>query len=94
MADINVSKLQKIQLGKLASREETYNKIYHMIEKKISIANNGGSSYIVFQVPQFLIGLPLFTTEECIDYLIKRLNKNGFKYIIHNDILIISWFIS
>lgn len=94
MEDINVNNLQKIQLEKLETRKETYKKIYQMLEKKISIANNGGSSYIVFQVPQFLIGMPLFTTHECIEYLTNRLKNNGFKYIIHEDIIIVSWFIS
>lgn len=91
MTDINVNVLLHINTTKKKLRYESYNKIYQMLQKKILLANNGGSKYIIFEIPSFIIGIPTIHVNECAEYLIKRLKFNEFKVSNHNNILLISW---
>lgn len=70
----------------------TFDKIFKLVESKIIIASSGNNYYTWYQIPNFLVGLPLYSQSECKDYIIKRLNENGFKTeLIGTNILYISW---
>jgi hypothetical protein len=49
-------------------------------------------TFIWFNVPEYLIGEPIYDKGECIGYLVSELEKNGFhvKYI-HPNALFVSW---
>jgi hypothetical protein len=71
----------------------TYDKIYNMIEKKINIASASNNYYTWYQIPEFLIGMPKYSLDECNSYIQNKLNKDGFKTIYYDpNILLIKWF--
>jgi hypothetical protein len=71
----------------------TFEKIYELVEKKICTASAGDFYYTWFQVPEMLIGLPLYSRNECQQYIIKKLEKNGFETeFFEPNILLIKWF--
>jgi len=63
-----------------------------LIEKKICYASSGNFYTTWYQIPTFLIGLPLYSLDDCSTYIINKLNKDGFEAnIIKPDIIIIKW---
>ncbi len=71
----------------------TYDKIYSNIEKKIVKASSTNFYYIWYEVPQYLIGYPQYNLNDCLEYLILKLKKNGFSIEPYEpNILLISWF--
>ena len=70
----------------------TFNKIYEKIEKKIQMASNVNCYQTWYQVPEFIIGLPLYNLNDCCDFINKKLNNNGFKTTYYEpNFIIISW---
>jgi len=71
----------------------TFDKIYSNIEKKIIKASATNFYFIWYEVPQYIIGCPLYNYNECIEYLLKKLKINDFKIEKYEpNILLISWF--
>lgn len=73
---------------------ETMQKILKRLFTKIKHSAKASSStqYLFYQVPTYLVGNPRYDMGECVEYLIKHLEDNGFKTkFIHPNILFISW---
>ena len=71
----------------------TFNKIYLLVEKKIVLASSGNYYYTWFQIPEFLVGFPMYSITDCQKYIEKELDKNGFKTEFFSpNILLIKWF--
>jgi hypothetical protein len=89
---VKAKDLIKSQEEKKKLKEKTYKKILDRIEKKISIASNGDFYYTYYEIPELILGLPLYSLKDCILYVKKKLENNGFKVIISEpNILFISW---
>jgi hypothetical protein len=72
---------------------KTFAKIYKNIEKKITLASASNFYYIWYEIPEFLIGSPLFNFNECKKNIIKQLKENGFDIEeFSNTMLLIKWF--
>jgi hypothetical protein len=60
---------------------------------KIRTAANKEKYELYYDVPQYVVGLPLFNINECIDFILKQLTNNGFEVKYHfPKMLYISWF--
>jgi hypothetical protein len=74
-------------------KKDTFDKIFVHVEKKIIAASTANYYYTWYQIPQFLIGLPLYSIVECQEYIEKKLKSNGFKTEIYEpNIIYIKWF--
>lgn len=72
---------------------KTFAKIYNTVEKKISLASSSNFYYVWYEIPEFIIGFPLYNLDECKKYIIKELKDNGFNVEIYdNNIILIEWF--
>lgn len=92
MSNINAFELIRCQQEKDAKKIEAYKKIYYSIEKKISISSSMNLYYTWFEVPEFILGFPLYNLSDCIDYIVQNLISNGFKAEHYNpNILLIKW---
>jgi hypothetical protein len=90
---IKASELIKVQQERENRKYITYDKIYNIIEKKINLASIGDNYYIWYSIPEFFVGLPRYSVNDCSLYLQTKLKKNGFKIILYNpNILLINWF--
>lgn len=48
--------------------------------------------YIVFEIPKFVFGYPLFQLSEAREYLIATLSESGFSvWPVNNEYLLIAW---
>ena len=64
--------------------------IYAQIKKQAIHASD--ASYIVFEIPKFVFGYPLFKLSEAREYLLTTLSESGFSvWPVNNDYLLISW---
>lgn len=75
---VTASELLKEQENKKKKKEKTFKKIYKNLEKRIIIANSANHNSIWFEIPEFILGVPIYKVLECKDYLQKKLEKNGF----------------
>lgn len=64
--------------------------IYAQIKKQAIHASD--APYIVFEVPKFVFGYPLFKLSEAREYLTTTLLESGFNvWPVNNDYLLIVW---
>ena len=90
---VKAEELIKKQKEKEDKKYITFEKIYKKIEKKISTASSCDYYYTWYQVPEFLIGLPLYSFNECNEYVQIKLKKNGFDIDFYSpNLLLIKWF--
>jgi len=90
---VKANELIKTQQERDNRKYITYEKIYNIVEKKINYASSGDNYYIWYQIPEFLIGLPLYSLKDCNVYIQSKLQKNGFDIDFYEpNILLIKWF--
>ena len=88
---IKASELVQQQHEKNKLKDKIYNKIYNRIERKIKLTSALNLYECWYDVPEFILNIPLYKLEDCILYLVTLLNKNEFKINRINNILYISW---
>lgn len=76
---------------KMKKNNETFHEVLKDIYGKIKKKNDINTFYIMYKVPQLLIGKPLYNFDNLIIFLIKKLQKGGFLVYIKNDTLLIIW---
>ena len=90
---VKADKLKKEQKKKDEIKKETFNKILSKIEKKIILASAANYYFTWYTIPEFIIGLPLYSLPECREYIIKKMVKDGFTTeFFQPNILLIKWF--
>ena len=48
---------------------------------------------LLTEIPKLIIGLPIYSVEGCIKYVVKKLEKNGFEVDLLSDSnIFISWY--
>jgi hypothetical protein len=90
---VKADKLIKEQKEREEIKEKTYEKILDKIEKKILFSSKANFYYTWYSVPEFVIGLPLYSLKDCVEYLIKKLNNDGFETEYYDpNLLLVKWF--
>jgi len=64
---------------KTKSREKIYNKVLEKIQRKIFKASSSDIFTILYEIPKFIIGEPLYSISKCAEYIAYNLGSNGFK---------------
>jgi single-stranded DNA-specific DHH superfamily exonuclease len=90
---VKAEDMRKEQNERNEKKQKIFKKIYKTIEKKISVANSINDYYILYEIPEFILGLPPYSLDTASKYLKHKLKKNGFKveYYLPNKLLI-EWF--
>lgn len=90
---INANNLIKQQQERETRKILTFEKIYTRVEKTINSASLGNFFYTWYEIPEFIVGLPLYSLSECIKYIQNKLLENEFNSeLIGSNVLIITWF--
>ena len=90
---VKADELVKQQKERETKKKIIFEKIYIMVEKKINTASACDYYYTWYQVPEFLVGLPLYSLDHCQEYIQVKLKKNGFETEFYSpNILLIKWF--
>ena len=90
---VKANELIKEQQERDKIKIQTFKKVYKRLEKKIVFASSSNYYYVWYEIPEFILGLPTYNLDECIEYLINELIKNQFSYDLYKpNILLIKWF--
>ena len=93
MSQLNIKDLYSTINSKNIKRLELYDDILIKCHKKIKYNSNLERTYCFFQVPEFIIGVPLYNVSELRVYIMNSLKKDGFEYLyVKPNWLFISWF--
>lgn len=89
---VNARDLNLVLQKKINKRQEAFDKVLDNVNIQIQKAANGSKLFCLYEVPDFLIGFPLYDINECIAYIINKLHDNGFyvRYYFPR-ILYVSW---
>jgi hypothetical protein len=92
---INIDDLYQKKQRRDLKQMSIFNRILGRIHKRIQHTASKkriNENYVWFNVPEYIVGEPIYDKGECIGYLVSQLEKNGFhvKYI-HPNTLFISW---
>jgi hypothetical protein len=89
---VKAEDLIKEQQEKIEIRKKCYKKVYKRIENKIVQVNSVNESQCWYEIPEFILGIPLYSFDDCKKYIIEKLKKNGFKTTMINDnVILIDW---
>jgi hypothetical protein len=89
---LNISDLHYVISQKKQKKMEVYEKIISNCHKRIQSAADLQHYQCVFEVPEFILGYPLYNLENCLEFLMNELKKNGFNVTYYfPKFLYISW---
>jgi hypothetical protein len=90
---VKASDLIKEQEKKQKLKKKIYKKVFNMVEKKIKLASYHNMYYVYYELPQVILLEPQYNLDECKNYIIHKLKKNGFKIKeIDDKKILIGWF--
>ena len=78
MSQLNIHELYESSRRKELKKFETFDKILQRCHNKIKLYAQNRKTECIYEVPGFIIGVPIYDIEELKEYLISSLKKNGF----------------
>ena len=95
MSSLNIKDLNNSINKRHLKRLELYNSILEKVHHRIKYNAELEKTYCFYNIPEFIIGTPLYNVEELKKYIITALKKNGFMLLhIEPNWLFISWNVS
>lgn len=95
MSSLNINDLYNISQKKNIQRLETFDNILKKIHLRICLSAQQEKTFCFYQIPEFIIGVPLYNVNDLKIYLCNGLEKNGFKILkMEPNWLFISWEVS
>jgi hypothetical protein len=91
---INIDDLYNKRQQKDLKQLSIFNKILNRVHRRITFTsrNKLTDKHIWFTVPEYIFGEPIYDQGDCIGYLVKNLQDNGFDVrYVHPNTLFISW---
>lgn len=92
MSSLDIKDLYSTINEKTIKRLEIYDGVLVKCHKRIKYNSSLERTYCFFQIPEFIIGTPIYKVTEMRTYIINSLKNNGFKIMyIEPNWLFISW---
>jgi hypothetical protein len=92
MSQLSITDLYSTINEKTIKRMEIYDGVLVKCHCRIKYNSSLERTYCFFQIPEFIIGTPLYKVEEMRIYIINSLKNNGFQIMyIEPNWLFISW---
>jgi hypothetical protein len=90
---VKADKLIKEQIERDERKKITFDKVFLKIEKKIILASAANYYYCWYSIPEFIVGLPMYSLKECKEFIEIKLKKDGFKTeFFEPNIVLVNWF--
>lgn len=86
--------LKKLDKERQKFKLEAFNNILIQISNKIKESSFMlAQNYCIFQVPEFMFGFSVYNVDECCEWIIEQLKKQGFTNVslLEHNILVIKW---
>lgn len=92
MKNLNIYELHDEINKQKEKRSKSFDKVLETCHQKIINASKKELFKVYFDVPDFVLGLPVYDLTECIKYIVKSLENNGFLvHYMFPKLLYISW---
>ena len=92
MSQLRMNDLYNKKNEKNLKRLEIYDSVLVKCHERIKYNSNFEKTYCFYQIPEFIIGVPLYNINEMRKYIINSLKTNGFNILyIDPNWLFISW---
>ena len=92
MSSLNINNLYETMWEKNIKRYEKFDGVLQKLHNRIKYNARMERTHCFFQIPEFIIGTPLYNIEDLKKYLMHSLKKDGFQYIyIDPNWLFITW---
>lgn len=92
---ISVNDIKKSKKKKNDFKKTCFKHILELINNKIKLVSKTESKSTFYEIPLFIIGFPIYTVEEVVEYIIPKLEKKGFEISFLNpNFLFINWDLS
>jgi hypothetical protein len=92
MSSLNINSLYETMYSRNLKRYQKFDDILKKLHNRVTYHAKNEKTYCFFQIPEFIIGVPLYNIDDLKEYLIKSLQKDGFKYMyIDPNWLFVSW---
>ena len=91
---INIDELFERNQNKETRQLSIFNKILNRIHKRITFTSRykPKDKHIWFTVPEYIFGEPIYNNGDCIGFLFKKLEENGFSVrYVHPNTMFIGW---
>lgn len=90
MDELNIHDLYKSKDDREDKRKKTFQGVLGKIHAKIRIAAAHDHQALFYTVPEYIVGIPLYSITDCIEFVISSLKNNGFviRYIYPNAIYV------
>lgn len=89
---LNIYDLHKRRNARERNRLSYYKRVLHKCYHRIVTVSENCKTECVYKIPEFVVGMPIYNSLECVKFVVRALKKNGF-YIryTHPNLLFISW---
>lgn len=92
MKKLNILDLNRSISQKHLKRIECFDRVLELCHKKIISSSENKKKRIFYEVPDYMLGYPLYDINECITHVMDSLKSNGFLAIYYFPRYIyISW---
>ena len=92
MSSLNIKDLNNSVNKRRLKRLELYNSILEKVHHRIKYNAEMEKTFCFYNIPEFIIGTPLYDIHELKNFIITALKKNGFMLLhIEPNWLFISW---
>ena len=92
MSSLDINKLYNTINEKNQRRLQGFDSILKKVHSRIIYNAKIEKTYCFFQIPEFIIGMPIYNVDDLKQYIINGLKKNGFQLLyIEPNWLFISW---
>ena len=88
---LSVDDLCKPILERAKTNHETYKLVYTQCVDHIKRKHEAGCTITLYQVPDFVLGRPLFTHAHAIRYIAEKLRRGKFDVQVDGPVLHIDW---
>jgi len=90
MAELNIHDLYKSKDDREDKRKKTFQDVLQKIHAKIKSAAMHDHQALFYTVPEYIVGIPLYSITDCIEFVVSSLKQNGFlvRYIYPNAIYV------
>ena len=81
MSQLNIKELYSTINEKTLKRMEIYDDVLKKCHSRIKYNSKLERTYCFYQIPEFIIGVPLYDINEMKTYVMNSLKKNGFEIL-------------
>ena len=72
---VTADELVKEQLERDIKRRKYFKKIYKLVERRIIDSSKINLYYCYYEIPHFVLNVPIYSMDECKKYIIDKLKK-------------------